>query len=117
MCELGRAEGSLVIKPALGSTFHQNHISARLQSHESLVSRHTFIDQMSTVLKNLVIQFDIPGGKKGTSINCVPAPYFNCISKEKVMLEAILYPKIYRKSCPLNVRKQCDILQRTPKSS
>lgn len=72
---------------------------------------------MSTVLENLVIQFNIPGGLLfKSSLNCAATLGFKYTSKEKVKLKATLCPKILVKSGPVNVRKHCDIL-RTLKSS
>lgn len=52
------------LQSSVVSRFHLKHILACIESQENFVSRHTFTDQMSTVLKNLVIQFDILEEKK-----------------------------------------------------
>lgn len=88
--EQRRAEYLQVTKPAMVSSLCSKHMSAGVQSHDNLVSRQTFIDQMSTLLKNKVNQFDIPGRKEGGIIKLCISFKLQSYTKQNMKLRAML---------------------------
>jgi hypothetical protein len=62
--EQRRAEYLQTIRPATLSKLCTKYMSAGIQYHDNLVSRQTFTDQMSTLLKNKINKFDIPWRKE-----------------------------------------------------